>query len=76
MFQILNLKKQISELTGCPEMPLGFSGGLKNLPANAGDEGSIPGWGRSPGEETATHSSNLAWKVPWTEKPHRLQSVG
>ena len=43
-------KKQISELKGCPEMPLGFSGGLKKLPANAGDGGSIPGWGRPPGE--------------------------
>ena len=30
----------------------GFPGGsaVKNLPANAGDTGSIPGWGRSPGE--------------------------
>ena len=25
---------------------------------------------------TATHSSTLAWKLPWTEKPGRLQSVG
>ena len=24
----------------------------------------------------ATHSSNLAWKIPWTEKPGRLQSMG
>ena len=24
----------------------------------------------------ATHSSTLAWKIPWTEKPGRLQSVG
>ena len=24
----------------------------------------------------ATHSSNLAWRVPWTEEPGRLQSVG
>ena len=31
---------------------MGFPGGsvVKNLPANAGDIGSIPGWGRSPGE--------------------------
>ena len=25
---------------------------------------------------TATHSSTLAWKIPWTEEPGRLQSVG
>ena len=27
-------------------------------------------------KETATHSSTLAWEVPWTEEPGRLQSVG
>ena len=26
--------------------------------------------------EMATHSSALAWKIPWTEEPGRLQSVG
>ena len=27
-------------------------------------------------KEMATHSSNLAWKIPWMENPGRLQSVG
>ena len=27
-------------------------------------------------KEMATHSSVLAWKIPWTEKPGRLQSMG
>ena len=27
-------------------------------------------------EEMATHSSILAWRIPWTEKPGRLQSMG
>ena len=27
-------------------------------------------------EEIATHSSNLAWKIPWTEEPGGLQSMG
>ena len=27
-------------------------------------------------EEMVTHSSILAWKVPWTEEPGRLQSMG
>ena len=42
---------------------------VKNLPANAGntDAGSIPGSGRSLEEEMATHSSILAWRIPWTE---------
>ena len=34
------------------------------------------GSGRSPGEGNATHSSILAWKVPWMEEPGRLQSMG
>ena len=41
---------------------------VKGPPTNAGDMGSIPGWGRSPGG-MATHSSILAWKSPWIEGP-------
>ena len=33
---------------------------VKNLPSNAGDQGLIPGWERSPGEGNAAHSSILA----------------
>ena len=40
------------------------------------DRGSIPGSEDPPEEEMATHSSILAWRIPWTEKPDRLQSVG
>ena len=43
---------------------------------NAGDMGSIPGSGRSPEKGMATHSSILAWKIPWTEEPDGLQSMG
>ena len=28
------------------------------------------------GKAMATHSSTLAWKIPWTEEPRRLQSMG
>ena len=38
--------------------------------------GSIPVSGRSPGEELATHSSVLAWRIPWTEEPGGLESMG
>ena len=60
---------------------MGFPGGsvVKNLPANAGDArdaNSVPGSGRSLGEEMATHSSILAWEIPWTEEPSRLQCSG
>ena len=43
---------------------------------NAEDLGSIPGSGKSPGEGNATHSSILAWKIPWMEDSGRLQSMG
>ena len=52
-----------------------FPGGLvvKNTTKeyhNVGDAGSIPGLGRSPGEgNSPTHSSILAWEIPWTEGP-------
>ena len=55
-----------------------FAGGLvgKESTWNAGDPGSIPGRGRSPGEESTTHSSILAWRIPWTQGPSGLQSMG
>ena len=55
--------------------PWGFPGGsvVKNPLANAGDMGSTPGSWRS---WEGNHSSILAWKIPWTEKPFRLQSMG
>ena len=58
-----------------------FPGGavVKNPPANAGDARNIglsPGSGGSPGVGNATHSGILAWKIPWTEEPGGLQSMG
>ena len=41
---------------------------VKNPPANAGDVGSITGWGDPLEEEMATCSSILAWRIPWTEE--------
>ena len=60
------------------QVPGGFPGGsvVKNLPANAGDTGLIPGSGRSLEEKMATHSSILAWEIPRIDKPGRLRSVG
>ena len=49
---------------------------VKNLPASAGDLGSIPGLGRSPGEVNGNHSSDLGRKFPWREEPDGLQSMG
>ena len=56
-----------------------IQGLVKNPLANAGDArdtGSVPGWGRPLEEAMATHSSILAWRIPWTEEHSGLQSVG
>ena len=52
---------------------------VKNLPANAKDvEAQVQSLVREdPLEESmATHSSVLAWRIPWTEEPSGLQSMG
>ena len=46
---------------------------VKNLPANTGDVGLIPGSGRSPELSTLIV---LPGKIPWTEEPGGLQSMG
>ena len=48
----------------------------KNSPANAGDMGSFSGQEDPLEKEMATHSSSLAWEIPHTGKPGRLQSMG
>ena len=51
---------------------------VKNPPANGGDikdMGLIPGQEDPLEEGTETHSSILAWRIPWTEGPGRLLSI-
>ena len=43
---------------------------------NAGDLSSIPGQEDPLEKEMSIHSSTIAWKIPWTEEPGRLQSMG
>ena len=62
-------------LTGASQVALA----VKNPPANAGhprDVGRCLGRKDPLEEEMATYSSILAWRVPWTEEPDRLQSRG
>ena len=49
---------------------------VKNPPANAGDADSILCWEDPLEEEMASHSSILAWIIPWTGEPGGLQSMG
>ena len=51
----------------------------KSMPANAGDvrdTGFIPDQEDNLEKGMATHSSILAWRIPWTEEPGRLPSLG
>ena len=62
-------------------MSVWFPGGsvVTNPPAIARDTrdtGSIPGWEDLLGKEMATHSSILAWEIPWTEEPGGLLPMG
>ena len=57
---------------------MGFPGGSdgKASACSAGDPGPSLGWEDPLEKEMATHSSTLVWKIPWTEEPGRLQSMG
>ena len=59
--------------TGFCRLPWWLSG--KESACNAGDAGSVPGSGRSPGGGHGNHSSILAWRIPWTEELGGLQST-
>ena len=58
-------------LNGSALLPLATRGQLASFPVSsgAGQEDPLE-------KEMATHSNTLAWKIPWTEKPGRLQSMG
>ena len=49
---------------------------VKNLPANAGNVVRSLGWKDPLDKEMESHSSILAWEIPWTEEPGGLWSMG
>ena len=49
---------------------------VKHLPATRETQVPSLGWEDPLEKEMAMHSSTLAWKIPWTEEPGRLQSMG
>ena len=78
-------EKQVGEEFRNPDsrngacVSFGASQMVKNPSASAGgvrDTSSIPGLGRSPGGGNGNHSSILAWRIPWTEEPGGLWSIG
>ena len=65
------LKKHVfRELLG---LPWWLSQSVTNLPA--AQQSRVRSLGREDPQETATHSSILAWKIPWTERPGRLDTA-
>ena len=58
------------------ERHLNYERSGKRLPAVRETRVWSLGWEDPLEKEMATHSSNLAWKIPWTEEPNRLQSMG
>ena len=74
----LAFKKAWKSLCQCSSLIRGFPGSSngKESACNARDLSSIPGLERSPGEGNGNHFSILAWRIPWTEEPGRLQSIG
>ena len=49
---------------------------VKNLSAMQETQDQSLGWQDPLGKDKATHSSILVWRIPWTEKPGGLQSMG
>ena len=55
--------------------PVHCSSDGKESACNAGDQGSIPGSGRSPGEGNSNPLQYSFLEIPWAEEPDRLQSM-
>ena len=75
---LLGFKARLAKGDIHKKIQWGFPGGSdsKGSSCNAGDMGSIPGLGRSPGTGIATHSGILACRIPWTVEPGRHSPWG
>ena len=62
----------------CRSTVLGFlvAQSVKNFPVMQETQVQFLGWEDPLEKEMATHSIVLAWRIPWTEEPGRLQSLG
>ena len=70
---IINVLRHMETQRTLCKSTVGGSDG-KESACNVGEPGLIPGLRRSPAE--GNHSRILAWRIPWTEEPGRLQSMG
>ena len=67
---------EIFEATVMLELGFPCSSNGKESACEAGDQGLILGWEVPLEKGMAIHSSVLAWRIPWTEEPGGLQSMG
>ena len=76
--EVLHIKDSLPMLFKSPSVLFSFVGGSegKASACNAGDLVRSLGQEDPLKKEMATHSSTLAWIIPWTEKHCRLQSMG
>ena len=76
MNAVENKSKQNGNI--CIHSTWGFAGDSdgKGSACITGDPGLIPGLGKSPGGRNGNHSSILAWRIPYTEEPGSLYSIG
>ena len=82
-FYLPRLNQEEIEITNNPIISTEIKAVIKNLPKNKspGPDGFTGEFFQTFREDLlekamATHSSTLAWKIQWTEKPGRLQSMG
>ena len=72
------LQPEAHDIIGLSIRTVGLPGWLssKESARKAGDEGSVPGLEDAVEKEMATHSSILAWEIPWRKELGRLQFTG
>ena len=78
---LFHFQSNAQQITRYSALYCDFPGGAvgKNQPTNTGGTrgaGSIPGSGRSPEVRNGNPLQYFAWKIPWTEEPGGLQSMG
>ena len=71
---ILSEVRQMSYNVTYRDFPHGSDS--KEFACNAGDTGSTPGQQDPLEKAMAAQSHNCAWRIPWTEEPGRLESIG
>ena len=76
VFTIINTVEYFKINTSYKQKSSLIAYSVKNVPAMQETQVRSLGWKDPLGEVMAIHSSIFAWRIPWTEEPGRLQSMG